>query len=149
MGARRMPRHREPKKDAASCDKPRGGASGLRSGDLRMGEPSRGHARLPPPEPIGREEATRGTETSKYPEEGKSTETPRVAASESGPAQTRAGGTAAGRCRTGVVGPGIRAPAGAGAVRKGAASGTAWKGRPERATAPYANAAPPRDRGPE
>ena len=39
---------------------------------------------------IGREEATRGTETSKYPEERKSSETPRVAASESGRAQTRA-----------------------------------------------------------
>ena len=32
---------------------------------------------------IGSEEATRGTETSKYPEERKSTETARVAASES------------------------------------------------------------------
>ena len=42
----------------------------------------------PPAEHIGRGEATGGTETSKYPEEGKSTETPRVAASERGPAQT-------------------------------------------------------------
>ncbi len=33
-------------------------------------------------------EPTRGTETSQYPEERKSTETPRVAASESGRAQT-------------------------------------------------------------
>ena len=37
---------------------------------------------------IGREEATGGTETSKYPEEEKSTEIARVAASESAPAQT-------------------------------------------------------------
>ena len=36
---------------------------------------------------IGSEEATRGTETSKYPEERKSTETPLVVASERGPAQ--------------------------------------------------------------
>ena len=33
-------------------------------------------------------EETRGTETSQYPEERKSTETPQVAASERGPAQT-------------------------------------------------------------
>ena len=33
-------------------------------------------------------EQTRGTETSQYPEERKSTETPSVAASERGPAQT-------------------------------------------------------------
>ena len=39
---------------------------------------------------IGCEEATGGTETSKYPEEEKSTEIPGVAASETGPAQTRA-----------------------------------------------------------
>ena len=37
-------------------------------------------------ESIGDERPTRGTETSKYPEEKKSTETPQVAASEKGPA---------------------------------------------------------------
>lgn len=37
---------------------------------------------------IGSEEATRGTETSQYPEEEKSNETPKVAASEMGRAQT-------------------------------------------------------------
>ena len=55
-----------------------------------MGEPTRGHARVPPAERIGGEEATRGTETSKYPEEEKSTEIARVAASESARAQTAA-----------------------------------------------------------
>ena len=45
-----------------------------------------GNAMQPPPEHIGRQEATWGTETSKYPEERKSTETPGVAASETGPA---------------------------------------------------------------
>jgi hypothetical protein len=40
----------------------------------------------PAAECIGRQERTRGTETSKYPEERKSTETPSVAASESGTA---------------------------------------------------------------
>ena len=51
-----------------------------------MGEPRRGYARLPRPESIGPAAATRGTETSKYPEEEKSTEIPLVAASERGPA---------------------------------------------------------------
>ena len=39
-------------------------------------------------ESIGHEKATRGTETSKYPEEEKSNEMPTVAASEEGRAQT-------------------------------------------------------------
>ena len=51
-----------------------------------MGKPDWGHAQSPPPERIGREEATGGTETSKYPEEEKSTEIPLVAASERGTA---------------------------------------------------------------
>ena len=51
-----------------------------------MGEPawSKVHALLP--EYIGQVETTRGTETSKYPEEQKSTEIPLVAASERGSA---------------------------------------------------------------
>ena len=81
-GARRMPWRRKPKKGAASRDSPRGGAHGLRSGGARMGEPDGGHAPSPAPESIGGEEATRGTETSKYPEEEKSTEIAPVAASE-------------------------------------------------------------------
>ena len=89
-GARRMPWRGKSKKGAASCDKPGGGANGHRSPDSRMGEPTRGHARVPAAEYIGCEEATGGTETSKYPEEEKSTEIPGVAASETGPAQTRA-----------------------------------------------------------
>ena len=87
-GARRMPWRGKSTKGAASCDKLRGGANGLRSADSRMGEPSGGNAPLPAPERIGRQEATGGTETSKYPEEEKSTEIPGVAASETGPAQT-------------------------------------------------------------
>ena len=47
-----------------------------------MGEPSRGNALLPAAERIGGQEATGGTETSKYPEEKKSTEIALVAASE-------------------------------------------------------------------
>ena len=148
-GARRMPRRRKPMKGAASCDKPRGGANGLRSGDSRMGEPSRGHALLPAGEHIAREEATGGTETSKYPEEEKSTEIARVAASESAPAQTRARVTARRRCGAGVAGPHDPALRSRGAVRKGQSSGTAWEGRRNRVKAPYAKDSPPRDAGPE
>ena len=39
--ARGMPWHQEPKKDATSCDKPRGAAHKLRSVDFRMGKPGR------------------------------------------------------------------------------------------------------------
>ena len=38
--ARGMPWHQEPKKDVTSCDKLRGGANNLRSGDFRMGKPT-------------------------------------------------------------------------------------------------------------
>ena len=47
-----------------------------------MGKPGWGHAQSPTPEHIGREEVTGGTETSKYPEEEKSTEISLVVASE-------------------------------------------------------------------
>ncbi len=79
-----MPWRRKPTKGAASRDSPGGGANGLRSRGARMGEPAAGHAAAPAPESIGGEEATGGTETSKYPEEEKSTEIPGVAASETG-----------------------------------------------------------------
>jgi hypothetical protein len=52
-----------------------------------------------PAESIGRVEQTQGSETSQYLEEKKSTETPLVAASERGPAQTGS------RETVGVVGP--------------------------------------------
>ena len=66
-----MPWRQPPKKDAASCEKPRGTASKYRSGDIRMGEPVQENAWTPTAESIGCEEGTRGTETSKYPEEEK------------------------------------------------------------------------------
>ncbi len=53
-----------------------------------MGKPVQGHAWTSPAEYIGGGRQTRGTDTSQYPEEEKSTEIPLVAASERGLAQT-------------------------------------------------------------
>ena len=61
-----------------------------------MGKPGWGHARPSRTESIGVWKRTRGTETSQYPEEEKSTETPLVAASERGSAQTARGVAAQG-----------------------------------------------------
>ena len=77
----RMPWLSEAMKDVVSCDKLRGGANNLRSGDFRMGQPSRLKAWNP-----GNGEQTRGTETSKYPEEEKTIVIPQVVASERGTA---------------------------------------------------------------
>src|ERR1700750_785894 len=68
-----------------------------------MGKPSADNTALLPAEYIGGAEASEGTETSQYLEERKSTETPRVVASERGSAQTLCvpAGT---RCAQGVVG---------------------------------------------
>ena len=64
-----------------------------------MGKPTGSHVPVSRNEYIVSEKPTRGSETSQYPEEEKSTETPKVAASEMGSAQT-------GRFRPpGVVGP--------------------------------------------
>ena len=53
-----------------------------------MGEPGQGNAWSPYDEYIVCAEGTRGTETSKYPEEKKERSIPKVAASEIGRAQT-------------------------------------------------------------
>ena len=53
-----------------------------------MGEPAQGNAWAPHGEYIAVQEATRGTETSKYPEEEKETSISLVAASERERAQT-------------------------------------------------------------
>jgi hypothetical protein len=75
-------------KDVASCDKPRGAANRLRSGDFRMGQPGGGHTSSSPAEFIGGWKQTRGSEPSQYPEEKKAIAIPSVAASERGTAQT-------------------------------------------------------------
>ena len=67
-------------KDVVSCEKLRGGASNPRSADIRMGQPGAGNAASP--RLSG--EQTRGSETSKYPEEQKEKSIPLVAASEAG-----------------------------------------------------------------
>ena len=74
-----MPWLSEAMKDVVSCDKLRGGANYLRSGDFRMGQP----LALKAPNP-GNGGLTRGTETSKYPEEEKTIVIPQVVASERG-----------------------------------------------------------------
>ena len=79
-----MPWLSEAKKDVISCDKLRGGANNLRSGDVRMGKPILLKTGYPP---SNRGMLTRGTETSKYPVEKKTKVIPSVAASERGIAQ--------------------------------------------------------------
>ena len=54
-----------------------------------MGEPGWGNAQSPPDEYIVRLEGTRGSETSKYPEEKKENSIPLVVASEEGRGQTK------------------------------------------------------------
>src|SRR5438046_8342387 len=70
-GGRWMPWRREAMKDVASCDKPRGAANRLRSGDFRMGQPLARQVARSPAEFIGGEKRTRGSEPSQYPEEKK------------------------------------------------------------------------------
>ena len=74
-------------KDVGACEKRRlGGNQPLLPDDVRMGKPGRVDLCHLFTEYIGLEKRTRGTETSKYPEEKKSTEILWVAASESGTA---------------------------------------------------------------
>ena len=69
------------KKDVISCEKPRGGAKYPLSRGCLNGATRRMQIRH-------RKELTWGSETSQYPEERKSNETPKVAASEMGRGQT-------------------------------------------------------------
>ena len=103
-----------------------------------MGEPSRGNALLPAAEPIGGQEATGGTETSKYPEEEKSTEIARVAASESAPAQTHVYVSLRALLHVVLWDHLFAEPQFSDGVTKLRGSKTAWKGRPQRVRAPYA-----------
>jgi hypothetical protein len=80
-----MPWRWEAMKGVVSCDKPRLAAACL-PGDARMGKPDESHVSSPPPEFIGREERTGGSEPSQYPQEKKANAIPGVAASETGTA---------------------------------------------------------------
>jgi len=115
-----MPRHQAPKKDVASCEKPGGAASRHRTRDIRMGEP--GGSNVPPrwSEHIASIGATRGTETSQYPEEEKERSISGVVASEKERAQT------IGRARWGC-GP---------AFSEETLAEEGWKARPKRVKAP-------------
>jgi hypothetical protein len=73
-------------KDGANAETPRGAVSRLWSGDIRMGKPIIRNGMILYAESIGVQRYTRGTETSKYPEEKKTTVIPRVVASETGTA---------------------------------------------------------------
>jgi hypothetical protein len=75
-GERWMPWRQEAMKGVASCDKPRGAASRLRSEDARMGEPGWGNAQSSVTESIGGATRTEGTETSQYLEEEKENSIP-------------------------------------------------------------------------
>ena len=133
-GARRMPWRREPTKGAASRDSPGGAAHGLRSRGARMGEPSR---RGPATRASGRQPGE--LKHLSTPRRGNQTETPPVAASERGPAQTgarekRAGAAAPGlrMRRPGPARPGRSHKARAGRKTHGKARGTGLEPRTRR-----------------
>ena len=85
---------------------------------------------------LGGVERTRGTETSQYPQEEKITMIAPVVASERARAQT-----AGVKAPRGVVGPST--------VWTQDDSGTRWKARPERVTAPYAKSSGRHQTAPE
>ena len=134
---------RGPTKGAGSRDSPGGAALRRRSRGARMGEPSR---RGPATRICGGQPGE--LKHLSTPRRGNQDETPRVAASERGPAQT---GACVKRAR--VAAPGLRArvaggrapPAG---VTKRRASGSAWEGAPQRVRAPYAEPAASRPAAP-
>ena len=81
-----MPWYQEAMKDVGSCDKLRGAATQALIRRFPNGETRAGECRPPRTEYIGVLEPTRGTETSQYLEEKKTTVILLVAASERGQA---------------------------------------------------------------
>ena len=79
-----MPWQPEAMKDVVACDKLRGGGKQPAIRRSPNGATHLSQDRYPLTESIGLGRRTRGTETSKYPEEKKSIEIPPVAASERG-----------------------------------------------------------------
>ncbi len=66
-----MPWYEKLMKDATTCDMLRIGGNNLRPADFRMGQPVQSNVWTSASEFIGCKKTTRGTETSKYPEEEK------------------------------------------------------------------------------
>ncbi len=87
-----------------------------------MGKPSARNGAESISEYIGNGRQTRGTETSQYPEEEKEKSIPRVAASETGKAQTKR--LASWGCRTLYT-----------ELQKDDVDEAVWKGRPQKVTA--------------
>lgn len=71
-------------KDVGGHDSPRGAVNQALIRGFRMGKPGSRHGLSPIPEHIGYVEGTRGSETSQYPQEEKTTVIPGVVASETG-----------------------------------------------------------------
>ena len=107
-------------------------------GVSEWGNPTGAMPCRPPLNEIGGGEATWGTETSKYPEEEKSTEIARVAASESAPAQTHVYVSLRALLHVVLWDHLFAEPQFSDGVTKLRGSKTAWKGRPQRVRAPYA-----------
>ena len=137
-GARRMPWRREPKKGAASRESPGGAAHGLGSQGARMGEPSLGGQAIP------QGKATGGTETSKYPEEGKSNRDPPSSGERKGASPNRASCQGCGRCTPGVEGAARGARRPRRESQRACPAEDAWEGARHRVRAPYAKAGPSR-----
>ena len=68
-GTRWMPWRQGPKNDAVGGERTGEGPNTQRAGHVRMGKPGAGHTAPSRAEPIGTGTASRGTETSQYPEE--------------------------------------------------------------------------------
>ena len=91
-----MPWQQKSMKDVTNYEMHRGAVSTLRSGDIRMGEPTCFNRQVSISEYIAYEKATQGTETSQYLKEKKEKSITLVVASEKVTAQTS--------LQTGVVG---------------------------------------------
>jgi hypothetical protein len=100
-----------------------------------MGKPNWGHAQLPPSEHIGREEGTRGNDTSEYPEEQKESLDSLSSGERKGNSPNRIRESLwalrIGGSRTNMV-----VPQGGRGVTKRAGSRTVWKVCPKRVRGP-------------
>ena len=129
-----MPWHGGPTKGAGSRDSPGGAALRRRSRGARMGEPD-GRGSVTP-----KGGATGGTETSKYPEERKSTRDCGSSGERNRKGPNRRLRHSVRALRRRGCGRRDRGAHPPGGVRKPRASGSAWEGARDRVRAPYAKA---------